>query len=142
MGTTAGDTPSMHAGSGALLGSAWEAHTLLHIYLRSPLIFNFAIIYNASDDAGNALSQKELTSIQTFALSLLYSYKTQRGHIWLPPWHPRHKETQATSVFPPLGGQKDLGGLGKVFTELPLAIRVVSFVDGKLKFWVQDLLCA
>lgn len=97
----------MHAGSGALLGGAWEEHTLLHIYLRSPLIFNFAIIYNASDEAGIALSQEELTSIQTFALSQLYSYKTQRGHIWLPPWHLRHMETQSTSVFPPLGGQKD-----------------------------------
>jgi hypothetical protein len=25
-----------------------------------------------------------------------------------------------------------------VFTELPLAISIASFADGKLKFWVQD----
>lgn len=70
-------------------------------------MFNSAIVYNASDDDGVTLSQEQFTPIQTFALSQLNSCKTQRGqHIW----HLRHKETQATSVFPPLGGQKDWEG--------------------------------
>lgn len=97
----------MHAGSAAPGRCLGRTYSFAYINLRSPLMFNSAIVYNASDDDGVTLSQEEFTSIQTFALSQLNSCKTQRGqHIW----HLRHKETSSHVCVSSTGRPERLGG--------------------------------